>query len=87
MRQLQAFARDLEQIAVTDSRLEAEARHIVAQRLALLNGLLGLFARNRCSPAQGKRFSRACNTFCMPDEMENVGTCVQSRAPQGEQFR
>ena len=36
MRQRQAFLGDLEQIAVPDPGLEAEARHVVAQRLALL---------------------------------------------------
>ena len=36
MRQRQAFLGDLEQIAILDPGLEAEARHVVAQRLALL---------------------------------------------------
>ena len=36
MRQLQAFPGDLEQIAVPDPGLEAETRHVVAQRLTLL---------------------------------------------------
>src|SRR5689334_19782925 len=33
MRELHAFPGDLEQIAVLDPRLEAETRHVVAQRL------------------------------------------------------
>ena len=38
MRQRQAFPGDLEQIAIPDPGLEAETRHVVAQRLTLLRG-------------------------------------------------
>ena len=40
MRQLQAFLRDLEQVAIPDPGLEAEARHVFAQSLTLGRGLL-----------------------------------------------